>query len=125
MDITPLIPADRKLIQRYGDGRFRITNEHYDGNVIVFPHKVVPWEVDSAGAMTAESLQAVVAEAARVDILLVGCGRFMAAIPPAVRRHLKEEAGVTMDPMDTGAACRTYNVLLSEERKVAAALIAV
>lgn len=125
MDITPLIPSDRKLIQAYGDGRFRITNEHYDGNVIVFPHKVVHWQVDSAGAMTAESLQSVIDEAAAVDILLVGCGRFMAPIPPAVRRQLKEEAGVTIDPMDTGAACRTYNVLLSEERKVAAALIAV
>lgn len=125
MDITPLIPADRKLIQRYGDGRFRITNEHYDGNVIVFPHKVVPWPVDSAGAMTLESLRSVVDEAGRVDILLIGCGRSMVALPPAVRRGLKEQAGVTMDPMDTGAACRTYNVLLSEERKVAAALIAV
>lgn len=124
MDITPLIPADRKLIQRYGDGRFRITNEHYDGNVIVFPHKVVPWPVDSAGAMTLESLQSVVDEAGRVDILLIGCGRSMVPLPPAVRRGLKEQAGVTMDPMDTGAACRTYNLLASEGRKVLAAILA-
>lgn len=125
MDVTPVIPGDRKLIQKYGDGRFQITNESFEGNVIVFPHKVVPWPVDNAGQMDPESLRAVVEEAAVVDILLVGCGRFMTPIPDALRRHLKDEAGCTMDPMDTGAACRTYNVLLAEERRVAAALIAV
>lgn len=125
MDVTPLIPGDRKLIQKYGDGHFRITGQSYEGNVIVFPHKVVPWRVDDAGHMTAESLEAVVEEAARVEILLVGCGRYMAPIPEGVRRHIKESAGATIDPMDTGAACRTYNVLLAEERRVAAALIAI
>ncbi|WP_404386105.1 Mth938-like domain-containing protein [Caenispirillum salinarum] len=125
MDVTPLIPRDRKLIQKYGDGRFQITGESYEGSIIVFPHKVVPWPVDEAGQMTAESLEAVVEEAASVEILLVGCGRYMAPIPDSLRRHIKECAGATIDPMDTGAACRTYNVLLSEERRVAAALIAV
>lgn len=99
--------------------------ELFEGNIIVFPHKVVPWPVHSAGQMTSESLEAVVHEAARVEILLVGCGRFMTPIPEVLRRHIKEQAGATIDPMDTGAACRTYNVLLAEERRVAAALIAI
>lgn len=125
MDVTPLIPGDRKLIQKYGDGRFRITNQTFEGSVIVFPHKVVPWGITDAGDLTAESLQAVVEEAAKVEILLIGCGRYMAPIPDSLRRFIKEQAGATIDPMDSGAACRTYNVLLAEERRVAAAIIAI
>ncbi|MGH6796969.1 MAG: MTH938/NDUFAF3 family protein, partial [Roseiarcus sp.] len=58
-----------------------------------------------------------------VEILLLGCGPRMAPVPPALRQGLRV-AGIVVDAMDTGAACRTYNVLLSEDRRVAAALLA-
>ena len=58
------------------------------------------------------------------EILLIGCGPASALLAPAIRRML-EEAGLGVEIMDTGAACRTFNVLLSEDRAVAAALIAV
>ena len=58
------------------------------------------------------------------QILLIGCGQGAAMISPALRQALRA-AGAVIDAMDTGAACRTYNVLLAEERRVAAALIAV
>jgi uncharacterized protein len=61
---------------------------------------------------------------AEVDLLLIGCGRRMALVPPALRQTVRD-GGVVIDSMDTGAACRTYNVLLAEDRRVAAALIAV
>jgi uncharacterized protein len=59
-----------------------------------------------------------------VEVLLLGCGLRLIQPGPAFRAELKA-LGVVVEPMDTGAACRTYNVLLSEDRRVAAALIAV
>lgn len=62
--------------------------------------------------------------AGKVDVCLLGAGPRLLPIPRALRTALKD-AGVPTDPMDTGAACRTYNVLAGEGRAVAAALIAV
>jgi len=59
-----------------------------------------------------------------VEVLLVGCGSAMALIDPDLRDAARAR-GVALEPMDTGAACRTYNVLMAEDRRVAAALIAV
>lgn len=123
MDVTPDIPEGRQIIQGYGDLRFRITNEVYEGSVLVFPDRTLAWPVQSFEQVTAESLEPVRA-AAEVEVLLLGCGTRMQLVPQALRAPLRE-AGVVIEPMDTGAACRTYNVLMAEERRVAAALIAV
>ena len=64
------------------------------------------------------------AEARDIEILLVGCGRDLRPLPAALRSVLRD-ARISADPMSTGAAVRTYNVLLAEDRAVAAALIAV
>jgi len=58
----------------------------------------------------------------RVDVLLLGLGARVRPIPPEVRSALKQ-AGIVIEAMDTGAACRTYSVLLAEDRRVAAALL--
>jgi len=121
-DITPLIPTGRKLITAYGDGGFRIAGEQFTGSVLVLTDTVLAWPVSEIGALTVDSLQPV-AEAG-VAILLIGCGRAMAFIDPDLRATLRQ-SGVVIDAMDTGAAARTFNVLLAEERRVAAALIAV
>lgn len=123
-DITPLIPDDRKVIDGYGGHGFRISRERFEGPVIVFPDRVVVWTVADATSLTADDFAAVTAAAPPVEILLVGCGPRAVLIPGAVRRAVRER-GPVMEPMDTGAACRTYNVLLAEERRVAAALIPV
>lgn len=122
MDITPRIAADRQLIQAYGSGGFRISQTRYEGGVLVFPDRVLPWPVRSAAELGAENLAPV--QGAGVELLLIGCGRSTALIPPALRQTVRAW-GAVIEAMDTGAACRTYNVLLSEERRVAAALIAV
>jgi len=70
-----------------------------------------------------DSLAPVIARGG-VEILLLGCGRRMAMVPSALRARLKA-AGIVVDAMDTGAACRTYSVLLAEGRRVAAALLPV
>lgn len=124
MAATPPVPPGRRLIERYGGGGFRIAGEVHRGAVLVLPDRVTEWGVSAAAEMTPESLAPVVAVEPRPEILLIGCGPRAAFVPPALRQALRD-AGITIDAMDTGAACRTYNVLLAEERRVAAALIAV
>lgn len=124
MGQTPPVPPGRRVIDGYGGGGFRVAGEAHRGSVLVLPHRVVSWTVTNIGALTAEGLMPVADSDPHVEILLIGCGTRVAFIPPALRQALREK-GVVIDAMDTGAACRTYNVLLSEERRVAAALIAV
>ena len=121
MELTPLVPADRQVIERYGRSGFRVTGVVYRGAVIVFPDRTLPWEVAGAVAVTWESLMPVV-EHCGVQILLLGLGRTMGVIPGKLRSAFRA-AGIVLEPMDTGAACRTYNVLVGEDRRVAAALL--
>ena len=121
MDLTPLIPAARHSIERYGPGGFRIGGVVHGGPVLVFPDQVVPWSASDAAAVTRESLDPVVAHGG-VEILLIGLGRRIGPAAMSLRPLLRGH-GIVIEPMDTGAACRTYNVLLAEDRQVAAALI--
>ncbi len=120
-DVTPIIPADRQVIDAYGATGFRVSGVAYEGAIIVFPDATVSWPVGGVAEISLESLKPVI-EHGGVEILLLGCGRRMRLLPPALRRALRE-AGIVVDAMDTGAACRTYSVLLAEERRVAAALL--
>jgi uncharacterized protein len=126
MDLTPLVPQGRQIIESYGDGRFRVTGAVHQGSVLVYPDRTVAWDVGEAAALTEESLAGIAAagDAGMIDLLLIGCGPRMAMIPAALRASLRAK-GIVIEPMDTGAACRTYNVLAAEGRKVAAALVVV
>ena len=124
VDITPLVPAGRQVIQGYGDGGFRIGGETYQGSVLVFSATTLSWPVEALQFLTPDSLQPITAADPAVEILLIGCGREMVPLPAGLRRDLSQR-GISAEPMDTGAACRTFNVLLSEDRAVAAALIAI
>jgi uncharacterized protein len=115
-------PRDRQLIQTYGPGRFRISDVDHSGAVLVLPLSTVPWPVSAADAIAPDNLAAVLAVTPPVEVLVVGCGARAIFIPPARRAALKAH-GIVLEVMDTGAACRTYNVLLAESRRVAAALI--
>ena len=84
----------------------------------------MPWPVADLAGATIETLQPVVDRRGTVEILLIGCGPRFLMLAPGLKRALGD-AGLAVDAMDTGAACRTYNVLRAEERRVAAALIAV
>jgi uncharacterized protein len=121
MDVTPLIPADRQVIDSYGRESFRVSGVAHEGAILVFPDATEPWAAHGTDDLTLESLEPVVAHG-DVDILLVGSGRRMVPIAGTVRARLRA-AGIVIDVMDTGAACRTYNVLLAEGRRVAAALL--
>lgn len=122
VDITPIIPSGRQLLESYGEGRFRVSGILHEGSVLVLPDRTLPWPVTGMADVTAASFAPL--EADRPEILLLGCGAKMVLVPPALRTALRAH-GMVVDAMDTGAACRTYNVLLAEGRRVAAALIAI
>ena len=122
MEMTPLIPADRQVIGGYGPGLFRVLGQLYRTSILVFPDRTLEWPPRTLDGLTLESFAAVIAEPAPVEILLLGVGARNRLIPEALRRGLRD-AGIVLDAMDTGAACRTYNVLMAEDRRVAAALI--
>ena len=124
MDITPQIPTGRQVIQRYGAGGFLIADKQYIGSVLVFQEHVIPWSVSSIEEISVGHFFDIRNEAEHVSMLLLGCGHEMTYITDDIRQDLRE-SGIIIEPMDTGAACRTWNVLLSEERQAAAALIAI
>lgn len=116
-------PEDRQVIQSYGAGRFRISNVVYEHPVLVLPERTLRWEIAADQALTTQSL-APLRELGDANILLIGGGKRALQIPAELRQWLRE-AGIVADAMDTGAACRTYGVLLAENRRVAAALLPV
>ncbi len=85
--------------------------------------RVDSWPVASFAEVTFETLAPIVT-ADGVELLLIGAGTQFAVVPPDLRERFRP-TGIAVDAMDTGAACRTYNVLLAEGRQLAAALIAV
>ena len=121
MDLTPVAPVGRQIIERYAASGFRVSGVIYHGPILVFPDLTVVWEAASASDVTWETL-APVLDRGGVEILLLGLGRSTGAVPAALRTALRA-ARIAVEAMDTGAACRTYNVLVAEDRRVAAALI--
>jgi uncharacterized protein len=121
MDLTPVPTAGRQIIERYASSGFRVSGVIYHGPVLVFPDSTVPWDAASASDVTFDALAPVI-EHGGVEILLLGLGRAMTAVPGALRTALRA-ARIALEAMDTGAACRTYNVLAAEDRRVAAALV--
>lgn len=112
------------IVQAYGGGHFRISGETFEGSIIVRPEAVEPWAVSQASEITPESLGHLAEASPTIEVLLVGCGPQFLPEPAGLREALRS-AGLSLEWMDTGAACRTYSILLSEGRAVAAALIAV
>ncbi len=112
------------MIDSYGNGGFRFAGMSHKGSVIAMPTGVQAWAVSSATRIDVASLTPVIVEVGRIDLLVLGTGE--KALPPdaPVARALRE-LGLTVEVMDTPSAARTYNVLLSEGRRVAAALLAV
>jgi len=92
--------------------------------MVVFPDHSSAWDVQSVADLTLESLLPVIESSEITDILIVGCGPVFVDEPAGLRDGLRKH-GIVLEWMDTGAACRTYNVLLAEDRRLAAALIAV
>ena len=124
MEVSPQVPAGRQTVEAYGDGGFRIGGVAHQGSVLVMPERTLAWPVQRLEEVSFASFAPLLPHAGDIQVLLLGCGRRINLVPAALRTALRE-AGMVLEPMDTGAACRTYNVLAAEDRRVAAALIAV
>lgn len=113
-----------QVIQSYGRGGFRVSGQRYEGSLILRPQRAEPWSVSAGGDISVESLQGLLAPGSPLEVLLVGCGpRFLA--PPKDIAAAVRAAGAGLEWMTTASACRTWNLLLADERAVIAALIAV
>jgi len=112
----------RAPIDAYGNGGFRFADMSHRGSLLCLPSGIHGWE--PGPAIDRESLAPVLAEADVIDVLIVGTGRDMLLLEPDLAQALRE-AGIVAEAMSTGAAVRTYNVLLAENRAVASALVAV
>lgn len=127
------IPGAQPPIDGYAPSGFRLAGRFHDGALVLSAAGVRPW--DGAAAALTSGPEALGAEAAaplaalrgEIDVLLVGLGTGLEAVPQSFRDGLAavESApdGFGVDYMTTPSACRTYNVLLSEGRRVAAALL--
>ncbi len=124
MDISPRLVPGSPVINGYGGGGFRIAGERHEGSQIVFADQVVPWPVEVLNEAAQVSLLQVLDDAGAVELLLIGCGTDVRLLSGDLHAALSSR-GTGVDGMDTGAACRTFNVLLQEGRHAAAALIAV
>ena len=123
MELTRIAPEGRQLIQAHREGGFTIAGVRYEGSVLVLPDRTLPWPVRELSDLTVESLGPIITPAAEVDILVLGCGAQFGQPGTELRQALRAH-GIVTEAMDTPAACRTFNVLLAEDRRVAAALIA-
>lgn len=119
MDVTPLIRANAQVIQSYRGGTFKISNVSYDHPIVVTADQVVIWSPsEPLRASDFEPLKAL-----GIEVVLLGTGDKLERLPNTLRQEIKNVYGFTVDAMDTGAACRTYNVLMAEGRLIAAALV--
>ena len=127
MDVTPLVKEGAQIIQGYADGHFRISGQVYDSAVLVFQEKSVAWEIGESAAGDVKALSEkdfapLLGVSEAIDVVLLGTGKTLVFPDPALKKALKAQ-GLNIEVMDSGAACRTYNVLMAEDRRVVAALL--
>ncbi len=114
----------RAPIEAYGNGGFRFAEMSHRGSILCLPSGIYGWDVTEDEALDVSMFDKVLAEARDIEFLLVGTGMSIQFLPADLKAALRA-ANVSSDPMSTGAAVRTYNVMLAESRAVAAVLIAV
>ena len=117
MQLTEVNYDDAVPINGYGPGFFRVAGKVLRGAILVTSTRAVTWGgIQDAGALAAL--------AGEVDVIFLGTGAETAHVPAALRQAV-EGAGMGIEPMASPAACRTYNVLVSEGRRVALAALPV
>jgi uncharacterized protein len=114
----------RAPVDAYGNGGFRFAGMSHRGSILCVPSGIYGWAPTTADDITADTLRRVIEEKEDIDVLLLGVGPVPLRASEETERALRR-AGVRFDTMTTGAAVRTFNVMVSEERRVAAGLIAV
>ena len=116
MQLTEVTYAGQPPVDSYGPGFFRVMDVIHEGHLFLSAAGVEPW----AGW---QDVAPILARAGEFDILFAGMGPDIAPVPAAAKEAL-EAAGIAIEPMSSPSACRTYNILLSEGRRVAIAAVA-
>jgi uncharacterized protein len=111
-------------IEAYGNGGFVFADMSHRGSLLCLPDAIWAWPVTSPGEIDRASLARVFAAAGSIDTLIIGTGTGV-WLPPSDLRQALRAVRVVLDAMQTGPAIRTYNIMMGERRRVAAALIAV
>ena len=111
-------------IEAYGKGGFAFADMSHRGSLLCLPDAIWAWPITRPEEIDEASLARVFAAANGIDTLIVGTGTDVWLAPPALRNALRR-VSVVLDSMQTGPAIRTYNIMMGERRRVAAALIAV
>ncbi|SIO53252.1 Uncharacterized conserved protein, contains Mth938-like domain [Bradyrhizobium erythrophlei] len=111
-------------IEAYGKGGFAFADMSHRGSLLCLPDAIWAWPVTKVEEIDEVSLARVFKAANSIDTLIIGTGTEV-WIPPRGLREALRAVKVVLDPMQTGPAIRTYNIMMGERRRVAAALIAV
>lgn len=122
MEGRPDIPSDRQLVQAYRPGGFRVSGQDHQGSLLVLRDRTLAWAPRRYEDVDLAALAPVLAAEPAVEILILGSGADFRLPDPALRGALRRH-GIVVEGMTTPAGCRTYNVLLAENRRVAAALL--
>ena len=120
---APHLPAPAQ-IDAYGNGGFRFAGMSHRGSLLCLPDGVWAWPVVSVADLSEDTLAPVFERAGRLDFFLLGAGADPYLMPAMFHERFRA-LGLSADVMTTGPAVRTYNVMLAEDRRVAAGLIAV
>ena len=111
-------------IEAYGNGGFAFADMSHRGSLLCLPDAIWAWQVTRPEEIDKSSLERVFTAANSIDTLILGTGTGV-WLPPSALRQALREVSVVLDAMQTGPAIRTYNIMIGERRRVAAALIAV
>jgi uncharacterized protein len=120
---TPHLPHPAP-VDAYGNGGFRFAGMSHRGSLLCFPDGIWAWPINDVTELDEAVLAAVFDRAESIDVFLLGAGRDPWVLPDKLRQRFRE-LSLSVDAMTTGAAVRTYNILLAENRRVGAGLIAV
>lgn len=128
MDITPVIPKHKYVIEGYGAGGFKLAGDTHEGSLRLSDSGFERWNAKNFADIDYAALEkwciAQQQDDELPELLLIGTGVSFQQLPPEFIESIKKQK-LALEVMDTGAACRTYNILLSEQRRVIAAFIAV
>ena len=120
MKLHASAPSALNTFSGYGEGFVMINGERHESNLIVMPERMLPWDAASFDALTPNDFQVLLE--LNPEILLLGTGAKQRFPHPRLTQALAHKR-IGVEVMDLQAACRTYNILMAEERRVAAALL--
>jgi len=120
MKLNQASPEGRNLITGYDNQSVKINAVDYHGNLIITPDSIAPWSANGFATLTAEDFSSLLRLAP--EVVLFGSGHTLRFPHPRLTAALTD-AGIGVEVMDTQAACRCYNILMEENRRVVAVLL--